>query len=219
MIPLYAITHIYYFASPEMSAPDSTNGPEDPNRSNGALSDDYEYPPDNGLRLQGLTWDIENVYDYESGGHHPVHIGDVFHERYRVIHKLGHGGYSTVWLCHDSSEGGRRYVALKIMMAEVSTSDCPELRIGRLVVAKLGKELSSQHFCLPLDKFEIEGPNGIHYVFVYPVLGPRVSEIPRIEDRRKRGVVLRKICLQAASGMAVLHENGICHGGMLSPTA
>jgi hypothetical protein len=32
------------------------------------------------------------------GGFHPVILGDVVHERYRVIRKLGYGSYATVWL-------------------------------------------------------------------------------------------------------------------------
>jgi hypothetical protein len=42
--------------------------------------------------------DTEDVERYQRGGFHPVHLGDVYDERYRVVHKLGAGGFSTVWL-------------------------------------------------------------------------------------------------------------------------
>ena len=45
----------------------------------------------------------EDSSGYVPGGYHPVHIGDIYHERYRVIHKLGYGAYSTVWLTRDLS--------------------------------------------------------------------------------------------------------------------
>ena len=45
--------------------------------------------------------DVESPHRYRPGGYHPVHLGDVFCERYRVIHKLGFGTYSTVWLARD----------------------------------------------------------------------------------------------------------------------
>ena len=45
--------------------------------------------------------DAESPHRYRPGGYHPVHLGDVFCERYRVIHKLGFGTYSTVWLARD----------------------------------------------------------------------------------------------------------------------
>ena len=35
------------------------------------------------------------------GGYHPVKIGDLFHQRYHVVRKLGWGHFSTVWLCWD----------------------------------------------------------------------------------------------------------------------
>jgi len=43
----------------------------------------------------------ENPDWYQPGGYHPVHLGDVYRERYRVINKLGFGTYSTVWLARD----------------------------------------------------------------------------------------------------------------------
>ena len=38
---------------------------------------------------------------YVPGGYHPVNIGDMFHNRYEVLRKLGFGQYSTVWLAND----------------------------------------------------------------------------------------------------------------------
>lgn len=38
---------------------------------------------------------------YRPGGYHPVHLGDVFNDRYVVVRKLGYGKYSTVWLAQD----------------------------------------------------------------------------------------------------------------------
>ena len=38
---------------------------------------------------------------YFPGSYHPVHIKDVYHDRYRVIRKLGYGSFSTVWLAFD----------------------------------------------------------------------------------------------------------------------
>ena len=45
--------------------------------------------------------DVENPDRYRPGGYHPVHLGDVYDGRYKVIHKLGFGTYSTVWLARD----------------------------------------------------------------------------------------------------------------------
>lgn len=38
---------------------------------------------------------------YRPGDFHPVYIGDVFNNRYRVLNKIGYGCYSTAWLVKD----------------------------------------------------------------------------------------------------------------------
>jgi serine/threonine-protein kinase SRPK3 len=46
--------------------------------------------------------DIEEGRDvYRPGGFHPVYIGDVYHDKYKVLNKIGYGVYSTVWLARD----------------------------------------------------------------------------------------------------------------------
>ena len=44
--------------------------------------------------------EVETPCRYKPGGYHPVHLGDIY-QRYKVIHKLGFGSYSTVWLARD----------------------------------------------------------------------------------------------------------------------
>jgi serine/threonine-protein kinase SRPK3 len=43
----------------------------------------------------------EPQHHYESGGYHPVIVGEIYNQRYEVIRKLGWGKYSTVWLVRD----------------------------------------------------------------------------------------------------------------------
>ncbi|KAE8138845.1 hypothetical protein BDV38DRAFT_61416 [Aspergillus pseudotamarii] len=56
------------------------------------------------LEEETLSW-------YSPDSFCPVRIGEVFQPRYKVIGKLGYGGYSTVWLCRDLPQ--HAYVALK----------------------------------------------------------------------------------------------------------
>jgi serine/threonine protein kinase len=170
--------------------------------------------PDNGLIVEGPPFGLEKIYDYEPGGHHPVHLGDMLHQRYKVMHKLGSGGYATVWLCRDISAHKPLYTAVKIITAEGSTKECPELRVTKLLQLGLDQVSSAVQFCLPVNRFEIDGPNGVHYAFVYPVLGPRVSRMLNIASSKDPGGPLRKICFQVAQAVATLHKHGICHGGM-----
>src|SRR5215471_12673337 len=45
----------------------------------------------------------EWIEEYRPGGYHPVELGDVFENKYKVVRKLGYGSYSTVWLARDTS--------------------------------------------------------------------------------------------------------------------
>ena len=61
----------------------------------------------------------EGVPSYRPGGLHPVHLGDQLDgSRYKVVHKLGYGASSTVWLARDRSL--HRYVAVKIKKSDLS---------------------------------------------------------------------------------------------------
>ena len=55
----------------------------------------------NERRFKEITSPCEWVEDYHPGGYHPVHLGDVFNNQYKVLRKLGEGSYSTVWLAWD----------------------------------------------------------------------------------------------------------------------
>lgn len=52
-------------------------------------------------RSNGRFPDEEPPEDYRPGGFHSVHPGDIYNATYKVIHKLGFGSYSTVWLAED----------------------------------------------------------------------------------------------------------------------
>ena len=51
--------------------------------------------------------DIEDIHRYTTGGFHPICLGDVLPStkaQYRVLHKLGRGAFSTVWLAETLQE-------------------------------------------------------------------------------------------------------------------
>ena len=46
--------------------------------------------------------DAEPLHRYRQGDYHPVTLGECLKAgRYKVLHKLGWGGYSTVWAARD----------------------------------------------------------------------------------------------------------------------
>ena len=70
-------------------------------------------------------------------------IGDVFADgRYKILHKLGFGGSSTIWLARDSVSG--ILVALKVLPAYKSTK--PKDKNEELVISqKLEALIASTH--------------------------------------------------------------------------
>lgn len=48
------------------------------------------------------TIDAEPLHRYQKGGYHPMTLGSFLdNKRYKILHKLGWGGYSTVWAARD----------------------------------------------------------------------------------------------------------------------
>ncbi|RSL48245.1 hypothetical protein CEP54_013015 [Fusarium duplospermum] len=218
--PVHAPQHSSIMSSPTSddtcSAENSTTGStlsdtdqgETKNHKHYLYINEKDHPPatPEGVYLDGPEDDVESLEGYCEGGFHPVKIGDSLGEsaQYRVLHKLGHGGYATVWLCRDTQNS--RYVALKIPMARISAD---ELEISSQLDCTLP---GAEFIALPLAHFTFSGPNGTHHVLVLPVLGPRVS--PEIWPHMKTNpnVALRRLACQAAQAMDFLHRNQICHG-------
>lgn len=87
----------------------------------------------------------EAIAKYRPGGYHPVRLGDYFKDgQYKVINKLGYGGFATVWFARDiryvkitgASEShasipnrAHRNVSPKVVVAEKSGALQTKLRI------------------------------------------------------------------------------------------
>ncbi|KAM5381850.1 hypothetical protein ACJZ2D_002840 [Fusarium nematophilum] len=165
------------------------------------------------LYLELARFNLEILYDYELGYLHPIHLHDTLNGRYRVIHKLGHGGSATIWLCRDTkADLSTRYVAVKVLMADIAPDECPELEFMKLAQS-LGLQTSHGAICLPLDHFQIHGPNGHHICFVYPALGPRAS-LGSFSSSHDPDKGLRDVCCSLVQAVSLLHSHGICHGDL-----
>lgn len=151
----------------------------------------------------------EEIEDYRPGGLHPTHLGDVLDEgRYRIVHKLGNGGYATVWLCRDTTKD--KWRALKILQADDSTEDSADFRICKMFAEMNSEELHLCHIAFPTDYFWHHGPNGRHLCIVMPLLGPNISGAAGKYEYHE--TPLKDICRQLVSAMAFLHSHDICHG-------
>lgn len=158
--------------------------------------------------------DVEDPLDYEPGGFHPISIGDTFRDgRYRVIHKLGFGGYSTVWLSRDEESG--RYVAIKVSAADAPASE-DENRVLAMLVEPRGSGLHPGRQYIPslLDHFTVSGPNGQHACLV---TSPARSSLRGAKDDYSWPTLcpvgFRAIAAQLIEAVAYMHSRGVVHGG------
>ncbi|KAI3329013.1 serine/threonine-protein kinase SRPK3 [Xylariaceae sp. AK1471] len=179
-----------------------------------------EMPSYEDSRFIPMSTPCESADSYRPGGFHPVHFGDILHDRYRVIRKLGYGSYATVWLAEDSILSA--YVALKIHAANVNISN--ELSIQLHLIANSSHNPYSNFVLLLSDSFMLRGPNGEHPCFVTKPMGPSISAVlhaphefydplnpptHRFPTPRNKSF-LRNIL----SGLSFLHSNSIIHGDL-----
>ncbi|CAJ2509128.1 Uu.00g141540.m01.CDS01 [Anthostomella pinea] len=143
---------------------------------------------------------LEDLKMYQPGGFHPIHIGDIFDQRFEIVHRLGDGGYATVWLCHNIKTQCWRAVKVLAACKSRSLQACTEWTMRDV----LG---GSSLVALPEDFFWVDGPNGRHLALVLPVLGPSISA-----TRCKDVDSANRICRLMVEALDFLHSKGIAHG-------
>lgn len=160
---------------------------------------------------------VEDMGRYCPGGYHPVSIGDRWHDRYRVLDKLGHGSYSTVWLARD--ERLDRLVAVKVCTADASQRESEVLALLKKSSSGDSNEsVMRGRDMIPslLDTFRLDGPHGTHTCNVTDF-----NRFSLAEARRKSwGMpmplqVARAMAAQFVLAAAYMHHKGYVHGGAL----
>ncbi len=162
----------------------------------------------------GFQEDVESFKGYVPGGYHPVHFGDeLANGRYRIVHKLGYGAYSTVWLARD--QFAEKYVAVKIAVACLKSTQEPSIlrHLGdadHKTLAGRGQNLVSSL----LDEFQLDGPNGRHTCLISEPAGCTIADSK--EAGRKWIFPLataRAIITNLFQAVAFMHDNGVVHAG------
>ncbi|KAI2010790.1 hypothetical protein LOZ52_005036 [Ophidiomyces ophidiicola] len=155
---------------------------------------------------------VEALERYQSGGYHPIMIGDILHRRYHIGDKLGFGGYATLWLARDIQLS--RYVVVKINVADSSLRETTILRkisaqdppFSTTAKYSGGRDLIT----VLLDEFKINGPNGAHQC--YTMTPARCNLRDASYSRLFPIDVARAISASLALAVAFLHTRGYIHG-------
>ncbi|KAM5490650.1 hypothetical protein MaudMau93_002456 [Microsporum audouinii] len=157
--------------------------------------------------------EVENVCMYKPGGYHPVKLGDVFRNNrnltYRVIGKLGHGSFATVWLAKDGPTG--HYVALKILTADATTNR-NEAYLLTWLRDQSKEHPGYRHIAHVLDTFQVKGPNGAHDILVMEPIAPLFWIQLNASDVLNSHV--KSFLQQVFTGLSYLHSLGVMHGDL-----
>ena len=179
-----------------------------------------------------LLYSQEEISKYRPGGFHPVCLGNSFKDgRYKIHHKLGWGGYSTVWLAKDRmyvapnrafwislmDSRCEQWVSIKIKTAD-SSKQSRELHNLQSLAADSHRNPQSKYIVQLLDHFFHQGPNGTHQCLVFELLGPTVDAV--VEDIHQGEDVLEpenilRVSKQLLEAITYMHEIGYTHGGTL----
>lgn len=153
---------------------------------------------------------VESVTGYVPGGYHPISIGDVLFDRYKIVHKLGYASFSTVWLARD--EVNATYKAVKVLVSSSSV----ESREAEALRCLSENTVGASNAFIPalLDEFTVRGPNGDHRCLVTEVAGCCLARSTNSSPIRFFNMkAARTITAQVVLAISFLHSRGVAHGG------
>jgi hypothetical protein len=137
---------------------------------------------------------------------YPICLGDVLSERYLIEHKIGFGGFSTVWMAYDLQD--ERDVALKVMCAGDWGEQ--ELLVQNEIIQSVE---DTSHLVTYSATFLLRGQDFQHRVFVFPLLGPCLDSLLVKEMSLTARMSTARQLLKALEN---LHKAGIVHRGELT---
>jgi serine/threonine protein kinase len=171
---------------------------------NSADSDEYS----------DMEMEVEKYLKYylpRLGSWYPVQIGEVLEQRYQVLHKLGHGGFSTVWMARDLHN--QKDVALKIVMSGIDGYSSGEYEYSMHNLIK-ERVMDTSSLVLYLSTFYVEGNYGAtHRVFVLPLCGPSFQVTCKLNGGLKEIRNHMPAARQLLLALKSLHDAGIVHRG------
>jgi len=153
----------------------------------------------------------EGKAGYKKGGYCPVRIGGVFHDRYKVLSKVGWGHFSTVWKVLDMTTDETK--ALKIVR---SSRDYREAAEDEIQFLKLlySRDPRKEFCCMHLlDTFDHTGCNGTHPCMVFQLLGSNLLDLIKLHHYRGIAIpAVKYITKRVLIALRFIHDDcGVIH--------
>ena len=148
---------------------------------------------------------IESLDEYRPGGLPVLYIGDVLDSgRYKILHKLGHGGSSTTWLARNQDT--TELVAIKACTHESSERSREADNMSSLCKSRLVRRL--------LASFTLLGPNGSHRCLVVEpatcsLFAAKIASFHQLLSLR----TAREIVADLIRSVRYFHSQSVIHGG------
>lgn len=148
----------------------------------------------------------EDESDFHPGGYHPATVGETFNQgRYVILHKLGWGHFSTVWLAFDTKE--KRHCAIKIQKSNPHYAEAARDEIRLLKALKTDNSSFRDTVVELLDHFEHSGPNGSHVCLTFEVLSK--SLLCLLKRFHYKGIpksMIQPIARQVLEALCYIHD-------------
>ncbi|EFN58325.1 hypothetical protein CHLNCDRAFT_7891, partial [Chlorella variabilis] len=139
------------------------------------------------------------------GGYHPVQVGEQFNSgRYTVLHYLGQGHYSTVWMVHDTLT--QQQVAMKVVRSAENYTEAARDEVTLLTQIRDNDPDGANHCVRLLDQFEHTGPHGRHVCEVFEAMGDDLLTLIRAYEHRGIPLhIVRHLTRQTLVALDYLH--------------
>ncbi|APA07397.1 hypothetical protein SS1G_13027 [Sclerotinia sclerotiorum 1980 UF-70] len=168
---------------------------------------------------------VEDPEFYREGGFYPASIGTVMDSTdWRLEHKLGAGGFGTVWLAQDmksaeksSDSPSTELFAIKVLTGNASKAESNEAKILRLLKHSSGAGDPDQNKRVVdlIDEFNVTSPNGTHRCLVLGLSGPSALSLSKsLQNGTLEPSLARKVAHQTVQAVAWLHQSGVVHGDL-----
>jgi serine/threonine protein kinase len=139
----------------------------------------------------------------------PIRIGEVLNQQYRIEHKVGWGGFSTVWLARDLQTN--LLVNLKVLCNSPHAE--AEHQIHHDIIERGGSDIS-EYLVVLKTAFHLRNPDRVplsprYRVLVLPVRGPSLQTACFKVKPAERIFAARHLLMAVKR----LHDAGIIHTG------